>query len=175
MRVPMRVRAVALAAGLVLALGGCVEAEVVQRQPEVPDDGLQATGRIDGSRLAISAGGPTVTLGDCDPGGELDRDLCLATRTIGGISANLVIENPAALEADTTLEVADDPCGDAACDDVTDHAVVDLRLGREDLRAIGGTLTVDQTSPRWVVRFELHFPRGGRLSGRFNVRPGAGA
>lgn len=165
--------AVVLLAALAVAGGGCVEAEVVQRQPEAPDDGLQATGRVDGSRLAISAGGPTVTLGDCDPRGEADRDLCLAARTINGISANLVIENPDVLAADARVPVADDPCG-AGCDAVVDHAVVDLRLGPDQVRANGGDIAVEQTSPRYVASFDLEFPQGGRLSGDFNVRPGAG-
>lgn len=169
--------ALLLALVLVLTGGmltGCVEAEVVQRQPEAPDDGLQATGRLDGGRVAISDGGPVVTLGDCDPRGEADEDLCMVARTINGQQVNLVLENPAVLIAGEELPVRGDTCGGAACDQVAGHAVVDLRLGAREVRATGGRLTVTAADERYAARFDLQFPRGEELRGTFNVRPGTG-
>lgn len=170
----MRARVVRWLAGpVVLAaalLSGCVEAEV-QRQPETADDGLQATGRLEGGRVAISDGGPEVTLGDCDPLGEIDRDLCMVVRTINGQQLNLVVENPDALIEGERIPIRADSCSGPACDAVRDHAVVDLRLGDRELRATGGHLDVRLAGERYAARFELRLPNGGELTGRFNVRP----
>lgn len=158
----------------VSVLTGCVEAEVVQRQPEAPDDGLQATGRLDGGRVAISDGGPAVTLGDCDAGGEVDEDLCMVARTINGQQVALVLENPGVLAEGTEIPVRGDTCTGAACDRVRGHAVVDLRLGTREVRATDGRLTVTAADERYAARFDLQLPRGEELRGSFNVRPGTG-
>lgn len=154
-----------------LLLAGCVEAEVVQRQPETAEDGVQATGRLDGGRIAISDGGPAVTLGDCDPLDQPDRDLCMVVRTINGQRLNLLVENPDVLVAGERIPVRADPCSGPACDAVRDHAVVDLRLGDRELRATGGYLRVRETGDRYAARFELRLSDGGELRGGFNVRP----
>lgn len=165
-------RTVASLLVLVLALGACAEAEVVQRQPAADDDGLQATGQVDGGRLAISSGGPQVLLADCDPRGAPDRDLCIIGRTIDGESVAIVIENPAVLVAGETVPVRADDC--TTCDDVTGHAVVDLRLGGTQVRATSGRLVVSAAGERYTTSFRLRFGGADQLVGEFNVLPGTG-
>ena len=153
---------------LVVALAGCVSSDESQRQAEVPDDGLQATGILDGSRIAISRGGPEVVDGDCDANDGIDRDLCLRVRTIDGVSLNLVIENPDALVAGERLEVRPDPC--TQCDDVRDHAVVRIRTDGGTRQAEGGHLTPSLVGARVAAEFDLRLPNGDRLTGSFSVR-----
>ncbi len=162
-----------LVAGLVL-LPACAEGDAVQRQAVSGSDGVQATGSIDGQRVAISSGDPDVVLGDCDPGDGLDRDLCMNVRTIDGVTLNLVIENPDAVAAatDGSLPVRDDACEAAACDEVGDHAVVDLRVAGVQTRASGSTITVSELDVRAVGRFNLRFPDGDSLVGTFDLRLG---
>lgn len=154
-----------------VVLVGCVSTDESQRQPEVPDDGLQATGLLDGRRIAISRGEPDVVHGDCDANDGLDRDLCVQVRTIDGVSLNLVLENPDALVAGERLEVRPDPC--VQCDDVRDHAVVRIRTGGTTRPAEGGHLTPSLVGERIAAEFDLHLPGGDRLTGSFSVRPGA--
>lgn len=167
-------RAAAVAAGvLAMAATGCADAEQPQRQPEAADDGLQATGRIDGQRVAISSGDPQVVLGDCDANDGLDRDLCLLARTIDGLELNVVLENPDVLTEGAPTPVRDDPCDGPACDDVAEHAVVDVRVGGEQVRATGGRIVPSATGERYIADFDLRLPGSDRLVGGFNVRPGA--
>lgn len=165
-------RALAPALSLVaLLLAGCISSEEGQRQPEVPDDGLQATGLLGGSRVAISRGEPDVVDGDCDANDGTDRDLCMRVRTIDGVSLNLVLENPDALEEGRRLEVRPDTCGH--CDDVDTHAVVRLRIGGDTLQAEAGHVTPTAVGDRTAAAFDLRLPGGDRLTGSFSVRPGA--
>lgn len=159
--------ALLLAAWVLLV--GCGEQEVTQRQASSPDEGIQATGRIDGQRVAISYGDPEVVSRDCDPNEGLDEDVCLVFRTIDGMSLNLVIENPGVLRPRTTVEAGPDDCAGDACDAITDHVVVELRVDGEPLRATGGRLEVDQAGARLSASFDLRFPGGDELNGRFDV------
>lgn len=159
-------------AGVLLAAlvaAGCAEGDVVQEQPETGRDGLQATGRLGGSRVAISSGDPNVTFGDCDPGDGLDEDLCLVARTIDGLRVNLVIENPDAMVEGEVLPVRADTCTGEACDAVTDHAVIDLRVEGEQFRARGGTLRTRAAGERYVADVDIRFPDGDNLVGSFDV------
>lgn len=156
---------------IALFLVGCVSTDESQRQPEVPDDGLQATGLLDGRRIAISRGEPDVVHGDCDANDDLDRDLCLRVRTIDGVSLNLVLENPDALVTGERLEVRRDPC--THCDDVRDHAVVRVRTDGTTRQVEGGHLTPSLVGERIAAEFDLRLPNGDRLTGSFSVRPGA--
>ncbi len=165
-------RLLALVGAAVQLLGGGVTVEEVQRQPAAPNDGLQATGRIDGSRIVVSYGDPAVTLGDCDPRDATDTDLCLVSRTIGGSQVTLVIENPDVLAAGETVPVEADPC--ATCDDVAGLAVVEVRYERGSLRARGGRLQVTAADERYTATFDLRLPGNDQLVGEFNVRPGTG-
>jgi hypothetical protein len=160
------------AAGLLLVaavVAGCAEGDVVQRQPESSSDGFQATGRLGGSRVAISSGDPAVTLGDCDPGDGRDEDLCVLGRTIDGIRVNLVIENPAAMTPGEVLPVRAHTCRAEACDGVTEHAVIDLRIDGEQLRATRGTLRTRSAGERWAADVDIRFPDGDHLVGSFDV------
>lgn len=163
-----RVRLGALVA-VVLVVAACGDEEIVQRQPVAPDDGIVITGRYAGQTLSVTDGEPEVVVGDCDRGDGVDRDLCIVTRTIDGARLGLVLENPDALQAGSRLPVRGDAC--TTCDDVADHAVVDVRSDGPPRRASGGSLEVDMAGPRYVASFRLRFPDGGELTGRFNVRP----
>lgn len=157
---------------LALAAGGCVSAEEGQRQPDAPDDGMQATGVIDGRRVVVSSGEPVVLFGDCDPGDGLDRDLCIRVQTIDGVQLNLVIENPSALSPGEEFEVRADPCD--TCDDIRTHLVVELRIDGEARRVSSGDVTVGTAGQRFAADFDLRLPSGDRLTGAFNVRVAVG-
>lgn len=159
-----------LLAGLAL-LTGCAEGDVVQRQAQTGDDGIQATGVLDGRRVAISTGDPQVVWGDCDPVDGLDRDLCVVGRTIDGVTLSVVIENPEALVAGESLPVRGDACEAVACDAVTDHAVVDLRVEGGQRRATGGRIVASAVDERVAADLDLRFPNGDRLTGGFDVAP----
>lgn len=163
-------RLAAAVAGAAIALTGCVESDVVQRQPDAPDDGFQATGLLDGRRVAISRGEPAVVLGDCDANDGVDEDLCVRVRSIDGVTLNLVVENPGALVPGERLEVRADPCGQ--CDDVDSHAVVRLRLADRTIEVEAGHLTPSQVDERIAAAFDLRLRGGDRLTGSFNVLTG---
>ncbi|MBW3659753.1 MAG: hypothetical protein KY457_14025 [Actinobacteria bacterium] len=150
-------------------LGGCAEGDIVQRQAQTGEDGFQATGRLDGSRVAISSGDPNVTLGDCDPGDGLDEDLCILGRTIDGLRVNLVIENPGAMVPGEVVPVRADTCTEDACDEVTEHAVIDLRVDGQQVRATGGTLRTRTFHDRVTADVDLRFRNGDNLVGSFDV------
>lgn len=136
--------------------------------PESSRQGIQATGTLDGARVAISRGNPTVVLGDCDANDGLDEDLCILARTIDGLSVNLVVENPAVLVAGERLDVGD--CPDD-CDEVTEVVVVEVRVDGDARRAVRGSLEVREAGERWAAGFDLVLPGGDRLIGEFDVEP----
>lgn len=161
-----------LAVLAVVVLVGCAEAENPQPQARFPDEGLQTTGQLAGKRIAVSSGNPTVTFGDCDPEDGIDEDLCITARTIDGEAVTVVIENPAALSGfvDGEIPVDADPCRRADCDDITTHAVVDVRSDGEVYRALSGTIRPNTVRPGHVAaRFRFTLRGGGRLTGSFNV------
>jgi hypothetical protein len=139
-----------------------------QRQPEALDDGVQATGRIGGQRVAVSDGAPETNLQDCDGGMPPDEDVCWVARTIDGLTIAFVIENPAALVAGEQIRVRDADC--ETCDDIRDHLVVDLRVSGQQRRATSGRLVVREVGLRYAADFDIRFPDGDSLTGRFNIR-----
>jgi len=167
----MRTRLVAVA--LLALLGtGCVDGEAAQQaQPVSGQDGMRATGVLDGARIAISRGSPIVVLGDCDPNDGLDRDLCMLVRTIDGLQINLVVENPDALVAGEELPIAERACGESGCDEITDVAVVILRVDGRELPVQGGRVDVREAGPRYAAEFDLRLPDAERLTGDFDVAP----
>lgn len=159
---------------LAFALAGCEDGDEVVTpveaiQPEGRDDGIQATGLLDGSRVAISRGNPIVVVGDCDANDGFDDDLCILSRTIDGLEINLVVENPAVLVPGETVEAGID-CS-FGCDDVTEGAVVELRVDGEVRPVQRGTLTVREAGPRWIADFDLVLSFGDNLKGTFDVAP----
>ena len=159
---------------LAVALAGCESGDEVQTpvdtvQPASRDEGISATGLLDGARVAISRGNPTVVVGDCDANDGLDEDLCILSRTIDGRSINLVIENPAVLVPGETVEAGID-CN-VACDDVTEGAVVEFRIDGEVRPVERGSLTVREAGPRWIADFDLTLSFGDELRGTFDVAP----
>lgn len=157
-------------AGLALLAGvACGDQEAQQRQAQGPDDGLQLTGRVGGAQLSVSYGAPDFQITDCDPDDGTDFDWCLRARSIDGSDVVLVFENPAVFVAGTTVDVGFDRC--VGCDDVTDHGVVELRVGGEARRAVDGTVEVHEAGPRHVLEFRLRFDDGGSVSGSMDVRP----
>lgn len=155
---------------MALVFAGCATSNPTHRQAEAVDDGVQAEGIIDGSRVAISRGVPEVVFGDCDPGLGVDADICWVARTIDGLSIAFVIENPAILEVDTRIDVVDADCEDD-CDDVVDGIVVDVRVDGESRRASSGWVEVAAVpGERVAAEFDLGFVDGDELRGSFNVR-----
>lgn len=154
-------------AGAVL-LAGCASSSVAQRQPEALDDGVQATGRLGGARIAVSDGSPETNLVDCDPGNGPDEDMCWIARTIDGLTIAFVVENRDALVAGETIPVRDHDCDD--CDEVRDQAVVDLRIDGDQRRATSGRIVVREADERFAADFRIRFPDGDELTGAFNIR-----
>lgn len=139
-------------------------------EPASRDEGIQATGTIDGQRVAISRGNPTVVVGDCDANDGLDDDLCILSRTIAGRSVNLVIENPTVLVPGETISVHAAECG-SDCDEVTAGVVAEFRIDGQVRPVERGTVTVAEAGPRWIADFDLVLDMGDRLIGTFDVAP----
>lgn len=169
----MRPAAALVVLSVALVLTACESGDEVQTpvdtvQPQSRDEGIQATGLLDDARVAISRVNPTVVVGDCDANDGLDEDLCILSRTIDGVSINLVVENPDVLVPGEAVEAGVRCATD--CDDVTTGAVVELRVGGEVVPVTRGRLDVQEAGPRWIADFELFF-RDGRLDGSFDVAP----
>lgn len=163
--------AVVLAAVL---CAGCTTSTAVQ--PRDGRSGLQGTGTLDGRQVAVGEGLPELVVGDCDPIDGLDDDVCVITDTIDGRTFVLNVENPGVLVEGARLPVAADCDSAAACDAVTDAAVVSLKLGTDDpVLATGGTLRVGRVEPfaNYVGDVSLSLPNG-RFSGSFDVVPRPG-
>lgn len=167
----MRARPLLAAVLAALLLGGCVDGEgAQQQQPSGTDDGLRATGLLDGARVAISRGNPIVVDGDCDPNQGLDEDLCILVRTIDGLELNLVVENPALLVPGAVLEVDERDCGDTGCDDVDDVLVLELRVDGVPRPVERGRVEVSQADDeRVAAQFDLFLSAGDRLTGEFDI------
>lgn len=163
----VRIVAVVMA---ILVLSGCANAAVEQRQAEADDDGVQVTGTLGGARVAISEGVPDVVFGDCDPGMEIDQDVCWSARTIDGMTVAMVIENPDVLVAGETVDVVRGDDCDVQCDGVDDGVVVDVRWDGNQARAINGRMEVESVDERVAARIDLDLAGGGSLTGTFNVR-----
>lgn len=155
---------------LAVLAASCVEPEVSQRQPASSADGMQATGQLDGHRVALSDGEPEVAHADCDLPDGVDEDLCIVARTIDGSTLSLVIENPALLADGESLPVSS--C-QGHCDHHTDGVVIEVRLDGSVHRAAGGTIDVMTAGPRWAAAFTVRFGPGESLTGAFDVRPPA--
>jgi hypothetical protein len=158
---------------IALTLAGCGNgdepaAPVASVAPISVNAGIQATGTLDGKRVAISRGNPIVTLGDCDPEDGPDVDLCIAARTIDGLDVTLVIENPAILQPGVTL-TADNPTCFRGCDAEADVIVALIRTLRDELRVASGTFEVREAGPRYIADFDITLPFGDRLIGTFDV------
>lgn len=152
-----------------LVVSGCATASVAHRQAEAGDDGVQVTGTLGGSRVAISEGVPDVVFGDCDPGIDIDEDVCWSARTIDGMTVAMVVENPDVLAADTVIDIVDDAC-DLDCDQVTEGAVVDIRWNGQQVRAVSGRLEVSAASERVAAGMDVNLVGGDGLTGMFNIR-----
>lgn len=137
--------------------------------PPSGDQGIQATGQLDGQRIAVSRGAPIVIVGDCDPEDGADEDLCIDARTIGGLPLRLVVENRDALVADETVPVGRATCLVGGCDDVTDEVIVRLEVADRTIDVIGGEFDVLRADDRYVADFTLQLPSGDSLRGEFDV------
>ncbi|MBY5163089.1 hypothetical protein [Salsipaludibacter albus] len=152
-----------------ILLAGCATSSTEHRQAEAMDDGVQVTGTLDGARIAISEGVPDVLFGDCDPGFEVDDDVCWSARTIDGMMVSMVIENPDVLVPGETVEVVTSDCVDD-CDTVTEGVVVEIRADGRGRRAVDGRLEVERADERVAADFDVTLPDADRLTGSFNVR-----
>ncbi len=147
-----------------------------QRPPAVPDDGLQLTGELQGARIHVSDGDPEVLYGDCDPGDGRDDDLCMIASMIDGGRIGLVIENPEALVEGEALTpraaCPPHPSPSPSEGECESTVIVEIRLGTQRLRPVGGLLSVSAGGPRYAARFTLRFA-SGTVTGAFDVRPPA--
>lgn len=142
-------------------------------QPREGRAGLQLSGTVAGSQVAVSDGSPDLTLGDCDVVGGPARDLCVVSRDLRGGPVVLTVRNPEVLVAGETLPVEDPGCTGQGCDAVTDVAVVDVLLGENrPRRATSGmlALTAVQQGRRYAGSLRLELP-DGVLSGHFDLVP----
>lgn len=157
-----------------LVVGGCGQTpEDVLPDPRDGRSGLQLSGRIGGRQMAVSDGLPALNAGDCDVNDGPDHDVCFVSRDLSGGLLVLIIENPAVLEAGVTLPVGSACADDAACEAVTDAAVVEIRHGPDQrIRATGGTLAMEvvEAGTRYRGEVDLQLP-DGHLSGVFDVVP----
>lgn len=158
----------------VAVLAGCTAD--AEGMPPARDgrSGLQATGTIEGRQVAVGRGLPQLVVGDCDPIDGPDSDVCIITDTIDGRLLVLALENPDALVEGETIAVGDPSCATpAACDAVTDVAIVTVKLDTDDpVRATGGTLRMTRILEfrNYVGELSLDLP-DGRLNGTFDVVP----
>lgn len=165
-------RLLLLAAAALLAACGTGE------QPQTPQPrdgraGLQLSGTVAGSQLAVSDGSPDLIVGDCAVAGGDASDVCVISRDLRGGEVTLAVRNPDVLVEGRTVPVRDSDCAGSACDAVTDGAVVDVLVGEEYQRRVEtGTLmmTAVQERQHYAGRLQLHLP-DGVLSGHFDVVP----
>lgn len=158
----------------VLLLAGCGGSEAGTSASERDHrPGLTFTGTVDGRQVAIRDGGPELVVSDCDPADSIDEDVCVISQTIGGELFVLVFENPDVLIGGQTVTVSGSPCRGTACDDITEHAVVDVQFGDgQRIRATGGELRLATVQPLVYYSGEMRLEvGGGRLSGEFDVVP----
>lgn len=108
-------------------------------------------------------------LGDCDPEDGPDEDLCIEARTIDGLEVTLVVENPVALVAGTTVPVGRATCVDG-CDGREGVVIARLEVGDDDVvEVIGGSFDVARVDDRFVADFDLRLPFNDSLRGSFDV------
>lgn len=161
----------ALAGLLVAALlpAGCVTSGP---QPRDGRAGLQMSGTVGGSHVAVSDGNPRLIVGDCDVVGGAAEDVCVVSHDVRGQEVTLALRNPAVLAEGERLVIEDPGCAAGACDSVTDVAVVDVTIGDAQRRATGGTLTVTtlDAEERYAGGLRIELP-DGVLSGHFDVVP----
>ncbi len=163
--------------GLVLLLAattGCTAATGTTPVARDGRSGLQGAGTFQGRQIAVATGLPQLLVGDCDPIDGPDADVCVIAETIDGRTVVLTFENPAALTDGAILPVEDRACEQASCDDVTDVAIVSLKLdtGRP-VRAVDGTVRVRRVVPNlnYAAELSLALADGGAFSGQMDVVP----
>lgn len=168
------VRAVLCLFAAAALLAGCTSSSATVVQPRDGRSGLQGTGTLDGRQVAVAQGLPELVVGDCDPIDGDDADVCIISDTVDGRTFVLTVENPDVLESGADLPVGAPECATPeACDQVTDVAIISLKLGTDDaVRATGGRLRVERVEPfaNYVGEVSLELP-GGRFSGSFDVVP----
>lgn len=171
-RLPSTLLAIAAA----LLLVGCSTAQGdAPRTGREGAAGVQLSGTLEGRQIAVREGSPDLLVGDCDPRTGPDEDVCVITQTVSGELFVLVLENPDVLEGGADLPVESSRCRGAQCDEIAEHAVVDVQLGGGSrIRATGGELELETVEPflRYTGRLRLELP-DGRISGRLDVVPRA--
>lgn len=166
-------RALAAFALAAVVLTGCGSGGAnPANQPRDGRAGITLSGTIADRQVSVRDGAPELVFGACDPATGTDDDVCVITQTVVGDTFVLVFENPALLTDGALLDVAGSDCRGDRCETITGHAVVDVQVGEERVRARGGQVLVEAVEPlvryRGEVRLELP---DGRVSGDFDVIP----
>lgn len=164
-------RLVLVLASFALLLVGCGGDTSAQRAPVSADDGIHASGRVGAGRVNVDDGEPESILGDCDPADGPDGDFCIVTRTIGGSSVTLVVENPGIMLRLGSFGVRGDRCQGFTCEAEDGFLVVDVRVDGESRRASSGSVEVTRAGTRYAGSFNLRFSDGSTLTGTFDVAP----
>lgn len=172
--VPHTRRPALILLSLLLVLPACGEAsDNILPPPREGRSGLQMSGLLRDRQIALSDGLPILNASDCDVMEGPDDDVCILAEDINGELVRVVFENPDVLVDGARLPVGSDCRGAAACDDVTDAAIIDVQFGdRPRQRAIGGTLTVETVVPasRYRGSFDIELSDGD-VTATFDVVP----
>lgn len=157
-----------------LGLAACTATSASLPAAREGRSGLQGTGTIDGKQVAVATGLPQLLVGDCDPLDGRDSDVCVIADTIDGRQFVLAFENPAALVEGAVLPVVDPGCEPEACEELTDVAIVTVKLDTDrSVRATGGTVRVRRvvTNLNYAADLSLSLPGGDAFNGQMDVVP----
>jgi hypothetical protein len=170
----MRVTGVVVVLCAAVMAAGCTAARVEQVQPRDGRSGLQGAGTLEGRQIAVAQGLPELLVGDCDPPDGADDDVCVITGSVDGRLFVVSFENPAVLVEGETVPVVAPRCATpAACDAVTDGAIVTIKLDVDDpVAATGGSVTIQRIEPfrNYAGDLTLRLPTG-TFSATFDVVP----
>ncbi len=170
-----RVRTI-VAVTLLVALTGCGAAsQSLSSLPEPRDgrSGLKLSGTFEGRTLAVSDGLPRLVLQDCRARHDIPAEVCFASRSMDGSPVVVGLANAEAIASEGRMEAAQARCATvAACREVTDHALVFVRVDDTVKQATGGSVSISELrdAERYVGELRLRVG-GGRLSGTFDVVP----
>lgn len=162
------------AAALAMLLAGC-GASPMSPMPEPREgrSGLQLSGMFAGRQIAVSDGLPRLLIGECSVRHGIPAEVCFASRNIDGALVVIGIANPEAIAANGRMDAARARCTTTpGCGEVSDHALVFVRVDEETRQATGGSVSISDLAAGSRYVGELRLDVGGeRLTGSFDVVP----